>query len=183
MEEELKKIKYQVLNCKKCPLYKKRIYPVIGGGNHQAEIMLIGEAPGFNESKTGRPFCGAAGRILDELLASARVKREDIYITNLLKCRPPQNRDPKEEEINACAPYLERQIQLINPKTICPLGNYATKYILKKYDLGDKIESISKIHGKIFEADRKIIPLYHPAVGLYRADMKETLKEDIKKIL
>ncbi len=183
MEEELKEIKYQVLNCKKCPLHKTRLYPVIGEGNHQADVMLIGEAPGFHESKTGRPFCGAAGRILDELLEFAGIKREDIYITNILKCRPPKNRDPQEEEIKACSPYLEKQIQLINPKTICPLGNYATRYILKKYGLEDKIDGISKIHGKVFEKEKRIIPLYHPAVGLYRANMKEVLKQDIKKIL
>lgn len=183
MEEKLKEIKYQVLDCKKCPLYKTRVYPVIGEGSHQADIMLIGEAPGFNESKTGRPFCGAAGKILDELLESAGIKRKDIYITNILKCRPPKNRDPQEEEIKACSPYLEKQIQLINPKTICPLGNYASQYILKKYGLEDEIQGISKMHGRIFEKEKRIIPLYHPAVALYNANMKEVLKKDIKKIL
>ena len=104
-EEKLKGIKDKVLACKKCSLYKTRKYPVIGAGNHQARIMFVGEAPGAQEDKTGQPFCGRAGTILDELLASASIKREDVYITNIVKCRPPANRDPKEEEITNCSPY------------------------------------------------------------------------------
>jgi DNA polymerase len=183
--DELKKIKDEVLACKKCPLYKTRTYPVIGQGNHRARIIFIGEAPGLSEDKTGHPFCGEAGKVLDELLESTGIKREEIYISNILKCRPLGNRDPKTEEIKACTSYLERQIKIIKPEIICTLGNYSTAYILEKYGLKDKIQGISKIHGKIFsppkaEDDIKIIPLYHPAVVAYNANMKETLKKDFK---
>jgi len=181
IEKELRKIKEEVLNCKKCSLYKTRTYPVIGQGNHQAKIVFIGEAPGFNEDKTGRPFCGKAGKILDELLESAGIKRKEVYICNILKCRPPGNCDPDEKEIEACVPYLEKQIQIIKPKIICTLGNYSTGYILRKYNLEDKIQGISKIHGEIFSKDTiKIIPLYHPAVATYNSNMIEVLKKDMK---
>jgi len=181
IEEKLKKIKDEVLACKKCPLYKTRTYPVIGQGNHQAKIMFIGEAPGFSEDKTGRPFCGQAGKILDELLESVGIKREEVYICNILKCRPPGNRNPQSQEIEACTSYLERQIEIIKPKVICTLGNYSTGFIMKKYGLEGEIQGISKIHGKVFATDDlKIIPLYHPAVATYNSNMIEVLKKDFK---
>lgn len=185
IKKELKRIKDEVLNCKICSLYRYRVennfHPVIGEGNHQAQIMFIGEAPGLSEAKTGRPFCGEAGKVLDKLLESTGIKREEVYISNILKCRPPGNRDPKTEEIKACTPYLERQIKIIKPKVICTLGNYSAVYILERYGLKDKIQGISKIHGKIFSLDDiKIIPLYHPAVVTYNANMKEILKKDFK---
>lgn len=201
LDNKLEKIKNEVLNCKKCPLYKTRTYPVIGEGNHQAKIVFVGEGPGASEDRTGRPFCGAAGKILDELLKSVDIKREDVYVTNLLKDRPPANRDPKPEEIEDCVPYLERQIEIIRPKVICPLGRYSMRFLMEKFGLKEKIEPISKIHGKVFEVnpfDRlrvngeqsriingllqniKIIPLYHPAVAIYNINMKKVLKEDFK---
>ncbi len=189
IEQELKKIKEEVLNCRKCLLYKERLkdkfYPVIGEGNHRAKIMFVGEAPGLNEAKTGRPFCGAAGKILDELLESTGIKREDIYITNVLKDRPPENRDPQPEEIKDCSPYLERQIEAIKPKIICPLGRYSTEFLMEKFGLGDQLEGISKIHGKSFKINNffynfTIIPFYHPAVASYNPNMKGILKEDFK---
>jgi len=181
IEKELRKIKNEVINCKKCPLYKTRIYPVIGQGNHRAKIMLIGEAPGASEDRTGFPFCGAAGKILDELLNSVGIKRKNIYICNILKCRPPANRNPKAEEIEACTPYLLRQIKNIKPKVICTLGNFSTAFILEKYGLKDKIQGIGKIHGKVFNSNSiKIIPLYHPAAATYNLNMKEILKNDFK---
>lgn len=181
----MRKIKDEVLACKRCPLYeyrkKNKFYPVIGEGNHWAKMMFIAEAPGLSEAKTGRPFCGEAGKILDELLESAGIKREEVYITNILKDRPPANRNPKKEEIEACAPYLEKQIEIIKPKVICTLGNYSTAYILEKYGLKNQIQGISKIHGKILSSDDiKIIPLYHPAVATYNSNMKEVLEEDFK---
>ncbi len=184
-DEKLKKIKNEVLKCRKCSLYKTRTYPVIGEGSHQAKIMFIGEGPGFNEDKTGRPFCGAAGKILDELLESAGIKREEIYICNILKCRPPNNRNPKKEEIESCTLYLERQIEIIKPKIICTLGNYSTVFIFEKFGLKDKIQGISKIHGKIFKSSNlfgsfDIIPFYHPAVVAYNQNMKEILKKDFQ---
>jgi DNA polymerase len=187
--EAMKKIRDEVVACDKCLLGKYRrqnnYLPVIGQGNHNARIMFVGEAPGLNEAKTGRPFCGASGKILDELLASAGIKREDVYIGNILKDRPPDNRNPLPKEIIACTPYLEKQIEIINPKVIGALGNFSTGFLMEKYGLKDKIQGISKIHGQIFIAGPEfgkkiIIPLYHPAVAVYNANMKETLINDFK---
>ena len=188
-ERQLKKIKEEVINCRKCSLYKERaknnFYPVVGEGNHQAKILFCGEAPGLNEAKTGRPFCGAAGNILDELLNSVGIERKSVYIANILKDRPPGNRDPQPEEIKACAPYLERQIEIIKPKVICPLGRYSMRFLMEKYGLKEKIEPISKIHGRVFEVKDlfqkiEIIPFYHPAVAIYNINMKGMLKRDFK---
>ena len=181
----LETLKKEVLSCKKCPLYETKTNYVVGEGNKNAKIMLIGEAPGYNEDQTGRPFCGAAGKVLDELLNSIEIAREEVYITNILKCRPPGNRDPKPEEVKACSPYLDRQIEIIKPKIICSLGNHATSYVFKKFGLNDKLSGISKLHGQVFEVSTlfgkiKIIPLYHPAVATYNANMLNTLKEDFK---
>jgi len=184
-EKELKKIKEEVINCKKCPLYKNRVLSVVGEGNHNAKIIFAGEAPGLNEAKTGRPFCGAAGKVLDELFDSVKIKREDVYITNLLKDRPPNNRDPQKEEIEACAPYLKRQIEIIAPKVICSLGRFSARFLMEKYGLENKIEPISKMHGKVFKVKNlsqsiKLIPLYHPAVAVYNPNLEEVLKKDFK---
>ncbi len=197
MREELRKIKEEVISCSKCPLsdYRNRnnYYPVIGEGDHNAKIVFIGEAPGLQEAKSGRPFCGRAGKILDELLDSVGIKREEVYITNILKDRPPDNRNPKGEEIEACVPFLDRQIKAINPEIICTLGNFATRYIFKRYGLGDKLQGISKIHGNVFSlvsgkqdslfdkrGVEKIVAFYHPAVATYNINMKDVLKDDFK---
>lgn len=188
-DKELKQIKDEILLCKKCPLYKEReqnkYYPVIGEGSHEAEIMFVGEAPGLQEAKHARPFCGPAGRILDELLLSVGIKRQDVYITNILKDRPPKNRDPQAEEIAACTPYLEKQIKMIRPKCLCLLGRYAMNYLMDKFGLGDKIEPISRIHGRLFETQGEfgslvLVPLYHPAVVVYNINMKPVLENDFK---
>jgi len=186
-EEELKKIKDEILGCNKCSLRKLRdennYFPVIGQGNHNADILFIGEAPGKNEAKTGVPFCGASGRILDELLISVGIKREDVYVTNILKDRPPNNRDPEGPEIELCIPYLRSQIELIKPKVICTLGRYSMEVVMKHFGLADKLETIGKMHGKEFEKDGiKILPLYHPAVAVYNGNMKETLKSDFQTL-
>jgi len=185
MKEKFKEIENEILNCQKCSLYKTRTNPVVGEGNAQAKIIFCGEAPGYCEDQKGIPFCGAAGNILDELLKSAGIKREEVYIANILKCRPPDNRNPQKEEIESCTPYLERQIKFIKPKVICALGNFSTAYIMEKYGLKDQIQGISKIHGRIFKPSTlfqniKIIPLYHPAVATYNINMKEVLKNDFK---
>ena len=185
--ELLRKIKDEVLDLKHSPLYEERVknkvFPVIGEGSHYAHIMFIGEAPGRNEAQTGRPFCGAAGRVLDELLLSANIKREDIYITNIVKDRPPFNRDPLPDEIAIYGPFLDRQIELIQPKVIVTLGRYAMGYIMQKFGLDLLLKPISQMHGKVFDAhasygEIKIVPLYHPAVAVYNANTKETLKKD-----
>jgi len=184
-QEEVKMITQEIQNCKKCALHKTRINPVIGEGSYNAKIMFIGEAPGFNEDKQGKPFVGQAGKILDELLNSANLKREEIYIANILKCRPLQNRNPTKEEIKSCTPYLNKQIEIIKPKIICCLGNFATDFIMNKFDLKDKLQGISRIHGEIFNASTlngviKIIPLYHPAVATYNSNMLKVLKKDFE---
>lgn len=180
---DFQELEKQILNCKKCNLYKTRINPVIGEGSLNARIMFIGEAPGFNEDKQGKPFVGQSGKILDKLLESINLKREEIYIANILKCRPPENRNPSNQEILSCSNYLNKQIEIIKPKVICCLGNFATDFILKRFNLKKEIQGISKIHGKVFNVSTlsgkiKIIPLYHPAVATYNMNMFETLKKD-----
>jgi len=188
-EAEIEKLKKECIEfCKKSPLYKEGTFPVFGRGSLNAEIMLVGEAPGYNESITGKPFCGAAGKILDELLEYAALKREDIFITNIVKLRPPNNRNPTMDEINQFSHFLDKQMEIINPKIICCLGNFSTGYVMKKFNLKDKIQGISKIHGQVFNVSTllgilKIVPLYHPAVVTYDANMRDVLKEDFKKLI
>jgi len=189
--EKLKQIKDEVLALKTSPLYAERVangvFPVIGEGSHFAKIMFIGEAPGRNEAKTGRPFVGAAGKILNELLESVGVKREDVYITNIVKDRPPQNRDPLPDEIESYGPFLDRQIEIIKPVVIATLGRYSMQYIMKKMGLESQLETISCAHGKSYEAAAgygkvTIIPLYHPAAAIYNQLLKDTLKTDFQII-
>jgi len=187
-EEGLKKIKEEVLNLSASPLYAERVknkyFPVIGEGSHSAAIMFVGEAPGENEAKTGRPFCGRAGKLLDSLLDSAGIKREDVYITNIVKDRPPKNRDPLPDEIAIYAPFLDRQIELIKPKVIATLGRFSMQYVMNRYGLEFELDSISKLHGQIFSADKfKVVPLYHPAAAIYNQQLLSTLKEDFKVLI
>ena len=186
--DELKKIRDEVFAFKESPLYaervKNKVFPVLGEGSHDAAIMFIGEAPGKNEAATGRPFCGAAGKVLDELLASESISRKDVYVTNIVKDRPPMNRDPLPEEIVAYAPFLERQINIIQPKVIATLGRFSMQYILQKH-APETVGGISILHGQIIEGKTsygnvKIIPLFHPAVALYKPESKEQMKEDMK---
>jgi len=182
-QEKLEKIEEEVKNCRRCELWKTRNNPVVGEGNNG--IVFIGEAPGYNEDQIGRPFVGKAGKVLDELLTSIGLKREDVYITNILKCRPPGNRGPLTEEIEACSPYLDRQLAILRPKLIVPLGNFALSYIFRKFGL--KEEKISKVHGQVFTLTTltgtvKIVPLYHPAVATYDPGKKSLLLEDFKQL-
>src|ERR1035437_2784881 len=179
--DALKQIKDEVLDLKSSPLYAERIknavFPVIGEGSHFAKIMFVGEAPGRNEAKSGRPFFGSAGKILNELLESVSVNREDVYITNIVKDRPPQNRDPLPEEIESYGPFLDRQIEIIQPKVIATLGRYSMVYIMQKFGLAGKLEPISQAHGKSYEAAAgygavTIVPLYHPAAAIYNQLLK-----------
>ncbi|MDP3731167.1 MAG: uracil-DNA glycosylase [bacterium] len=187
--ELLRKIKEEVVGLKESPLcqerVKNKVFPVVGEGSHTAKIMFIGEAPGKNEAETGRPFCGASGRILDELLASAEIKREDVYITNIVKDRPPFNRDPLPEEIRIYGPFLDRQIDIVQPKALATLGRFSMAYIMQNFGLDKQLAPISKLHGKVFEAQAsygpiKIIPLYHPAVAVYHGGNTENLKKDFR---
>jgi len=186
--EQMKKIKDEVIGAKDSPLYEYRIknkyFPVIGEGSHSAKIMFIGEAPGKNEAETGRPFCGASGKVLDELLTSIGIDRKEVYVTNIVKDRPPENRDPLPNEIDFYAPFLDRQIEIIKPQVIATLGRFSMSYIMKKFGLELELKSISQIHGKVFSTqtsygDVKIIPLYHPAVAVYGTN-KEILKKDFE---
>jgi len=188
----LKAIRDEVLGLTQSPLYAYRqenhYHPVIGEGDHYAKIMFIGEAPGKNEALTARPFCGAAGRILDELLTSIELERKNVYITNIVKDRPPGNRDPLPEEIALYAPFLKRQIEIIQPQVIATLGRFSMAYVMEQYGLMDQLKSISQMHGKAFETKMNygkavIIPLYHPAVAIYKASMKDELKKDFRVLL
>lgn len=186
--KQLKEVRDEVLNLESLPLYKHRkqhdYFPVLGEGNHDAEIMFIGEAPGKNEAETGRPFCGAAGNMLDKLLAHIKLDREDVYITNVLKDRPPNNRDPRKDEIEAYLPFLLQQISIIKPEVIATLGRFGMEFIEEEYDINVG-GSISQVRGKEFsinhnEQEIAFIPLFHPAVALYDGSQRETLKEDFE---
>ena len=188
-KELMRKIKDEVVALKKSPLYKFRIenknLPVIGEGSHFAKIMFIGEAPGRNEAKTGKPFCGRAGDILNELLNFVGIERSEIYITNIVKDRPPQNRDPLPDEIKIYGPFLDRQIEIIQPKVIATLGRYAMGYVMNKLGLELELDVISKMHGRVFDTttsygDIKVVPLYHPAVAIYNSHTKDQLKKDFE---
>jgi DNA polymerase len=177
--KELDSIAEKICVCTLCPLSKSRTIAVPGSGNYNTEIMFIGEAPGANEDKTGIPFCGAAGKFLDEMLKSINLDREDIYITNTVKCRPPANRDPEQTEKDICtSTYLDKQIELINPKIIVCLGRHAANYLIPG------MPPISNSHGHAYKRPNgKIyLPLFHPAAALYNGSLRETLKEDFKKI-
>ncbi len=167
--------------CTRCRLAEGRTQVVFGAGNPHADLMFVGEAPGFHEDKQGVPFVGQAGKLLDGLLAGVGLERDDVYIANVLKCRPPGNRDPQADEIESCEPHLFRQIELIEPKVIATLGNFATK-LLSGRPLG-----ITRVHGQEQEltiAGRSVVlyPLYHPAAALYTPAMLKVLEVDFARL-
>ncbi|BCU70277.1 type-4 uracil-DNA glycosylase [Stygiolobus caldivivus] len=184
---DLQEIADQVRSCKKCDLWKTRKNAVPGEGNPQAEIMFIGEAPGENEDLEGRPFVGAAGKLLTKLITEVLgLKREEVYITNVVKCRPPENRDPTDSEILSCSPYLKAQIDLIKPKIIVTLGRHSTSYVFSL--MGRTFTSITKVRGKEFNWKKdentviRVFPTYHPAAALYNPNLRKVLEDDFKKI-
>ena len=173
-EEMLDQIAAEVRSCTKCPLYQGTRNAVPGTGNPQAEVMLIGEAPGFHEDRQGLPFVGPAGSFLNELLALAGLQRSEVFITNVVKHRPPENRDPLPEEIGACAEYLTRQIAAINPKVIVTLGRHS----MARFFPDGKI---SKIHGQARVIDgRVVVPMYHPAAALHQQVYRQPLLDDFR---
>ncbi|HVT74826.1 MAG TPA: uracil-DNA glycosylase [Candidatus Paceibacterota bacterium] len=185
----LRQIRDEILTLKESPLYayrtQNKYFPVIGEGAHDAHLMFVGEAPGENEAKTAKPFCGRSGKLLDELLASIGMDRAKVYVTNLVKDRPPGNRDPEPAEIALYGPFLDRQIAIMKPKVIATLGRYSMKYVFERYGLSSVLQSVSKIHGMEFKGaapygEVTVVALYHPAVALYNGGMKETLLEDFK---
>ncbi|GIU94647.1 MAG: uracil-DNA glycosylase [Gaiellaceae bacterium] len=170
-----------VAGCTRCALARGRTQVVFGAGNPDADLMFVGEAPGFHEDQQGVPFVGQAGKLLDRLLAGIGLSRADVYIANTLKCRPPGNRDPLPEEIAACEPHLFRQIELIEPKLVATLGNFATKL------LSGRPTGITRVHGQVQEVTlgtRTVLlyPLYHPAAALYTPSMLAVLEEDFARI-
>jgi len=181
--ELMNEIVKEILACKKCMLWRFRRNPVPGEGSLDAKIMFIGEAPGYWEDIKGKPFVGAAGKLLDNLLAEVGLSRSEVFIGNVLKCRPPENRDPQPEEVEACTPYLDRQIQIIKPKIIVTLGRHATSYIFSKLKM--PFSGISRVHGKVyriklFDRETILIPMYHPAAVLYNVKLRDALEQGFK---
>jgi DNA polymerase len=175
-EDELKQIAQEVAVCTKCPLHHARKLAVPGEGPANAEIMFIGEGPGFHENEQGRPFVGAAGKYLDELLAKINLKRSQVFIANVVKCRPPGNRDPMPEELEACHDYLERQIQAINPKVIVTLGRFSMAIFMPN-------AKISSVHGQAMKVKgRLVVAMYHPAAALHQGSLKPIVEQDFMRL-
>ena len=189
--EALKKIRDELIAFKQSPLYEYRLknnfLPVIGEGNEDAHIMIIGEAPGKKEALTGHPFCGASGKFLDELCAHIGLERKDVYVTNIVKDRPEDNRDPSQEEIDMYGHFLDRELEIIQPKIIATLGRFSMVYIMEKIGLSGEIQLISALHGKVLKGklpygEVSLVSLYHPAVALYNGSMRNVLKKDFESL-
>ena len=169
-------IETEVKNCIKCILSKTRTNAVPGDGPQSADLMFIGEAPGFHEDQKGKPFVGKAGQLLNKILGEHDIQRSSVYITNIVKCRPPNNRNPELEEINDCQPYLLKQINIINPKIIIPLGNFSLKYFFPE-------SSITKVRGQLLNKnDRQIFPMIHPAAILRKQEYFEQFRKDVSTL-
>ena len=167
----------EIRDCQKCGLSRSRTHVVFGEGNPHAEVVFVGEAPGENEDLQARPFVGTAGKLLTELLGSIGLKREDVYIANVVKCRPPENRNPLADEIASCIPYLWKQIELVQPKVVCTLGNSATQTIL-----GRKT-GIMKLRGQHFQIKNFFVfPMLHPAAALHQGNLRPALSEDFRNL-
>lgn len=187
---QMEEIAREVGNLKESPLYGYRVEndydPVVGEGDVDASVMFIGEAPGKREAETGRPFVGASGRILDELLEGIGLDREDVYITNVVKDRPPDNRDPRAAEIELYTPFLLQQIEIIDPRVVATLGRFAMEFMLEQFDAPEYGQRISDLHGQPLEVDVPfgsvgkvtLLPLFHPAVALYNQNQRGTLEDD-----
>jgi len=186
MNSKFEELEREIKTCTKCRLHQFRKNAVPGEGNLHAEIMFIGEAPGYNEDVQGKPFVGAAGKFLTELIEKILgVPRSSVYITNVVKCRPPENRDPYPDEIETCSPYLDKQIMLIRPKIIVTLGKHSTNYILSKANV--KIKSITSVRGQLFNVtilgiSLNVVPTLHPAAALYNPQLKSYIEADFRKI-
>jgi DNA polymerase len=179
--DQLVELYREVSECTRCPLHAGRSRTVFGNGNANAELMFIGEAPGAEEDRQGLPFVGRAGQLLDQLLGGIGLTREDVFVANILKSRPPGNRDPQPEEIEACWPFLERQIQLIEPRVIATLGNFATKKITGSQTGITRVRGTPQVHA-IAGRTVFVFPLLHPAAALRTPSLVETLREDFAKL-
>lgn len=174
--EALQEIHEEIRACTRCPLHAGRTKAVPGAGPVDAEVMFIGEGPGFHEDQQGLPFVGSSGQFLDELLANAGIDRESVYISNVVKCRPPGNRDPKPEEVAACKPYLDRQIELINPKVIVTLGRHSMARAFPN-------DKISRVHGQPRQVGEQVyFPMYHPAAALHQPSLRQTVEADFERL-
>ena len=174
---ELLRLHETIRSCKNCGLYATRTQAVPGVGPCPADVMIVGEAPGFNEDRQGEPFVGAAGKLLDTLLARISLSRADVYITNVLKCRPPMNRDPMPNEVEACSPYLKQQLDLVQPKVVLILGRHALERLMPGQG------SISRIHGSLIKrGDIAYVPLYHPAAALHNGSLVADLEKDFDSL-
>ena len=183
--ELMTELNNEIRNCQHCRLWQNATNPVPGEGTFEARLMLIGEAPGYWEDMKGRPFIGAAGRVLTELLSQINLSRNQVFIGNIVKHRPPNNRAPRVDEVLACAPYLDKQIKIINPYIIVTLGRHATKYLLSKENI--QVDRISQLRGRIFtiklgKQHYCVMPTYHPAALLYNASYKPEIQQDFLKI-
>jgi DNA polymerase len=167
--------------CEKCPLWKTRTRVVFGAGNADADLMFVGEAPGAEEDRQGLPFVGRAGGLLNQMLESIEMSREDVFIANVLKCRPPGNRDPQPVEIESCEPYLARQVQLIEPRVLCTLGNFATKLLTASPTGITKVRGTPQVH-ELGGRTVFVMPLFHPAAALRTPAVAETLREDFQRL-
>ncbi|MEM3870272.1 MAG: type-4 uracil-DNA glycosylase [Candidatus Korarchaeum sp.] len=179
----LEEIAERIRRCEKCPLHISRKRAVPGEGSEDSRIMFIGEAPGRNEDEMGRPFVGAAGKLLEELLASVGLRRGEVFITNVVKCRPPNNRDPEPEEIEACLPYLIEQVSVIDPDVIVALGRHSAGVLLGR--IGGV--SIMRVRGRVHEVEvfgklRKVMPTLHPAAALYNPKLRSLIEEDFEEL-
>ena len=173
----LEALRAHIGDCRRCPLADTRTTLVFGVGDPHARLMFIGEAPGKNEDLKGEPFVGAAGKFLDELLASIGIERSQVYIANMVKCRPPGNRDPEPTEIETCAPFLARQIELIDPAVIATLGRFAAHYVL------GLDAPITSLRGKLYHRNgRNVVPVFHPAAALYDSSKRSVLEDDFKRL-
>ncbi len=173
----LDEIRAQVEKCHACPLCETRTNIVFGDGDPHARVLIVGEAPGKNEDLQGKPFVGAAGKFLDELLEEAGLKREEVFIANVLKCRPPSNRNPQADEIEACAPFLREQTQSIDPWIIVTMGNFATQFILRTGT------GITRLRGTVQQTGRFVVlPVFHPAAAIYDRSKRDVLLEDFRQV-
>ena len=184
-EERLKALANAVLGCQRCVLHEGRLNPVVGGGDPDSPLVLVGEAPGRKEDERGEPFVGSAGKLLDGLLEGAGLRRSELFITNVVKCRPPKNRRPLSKEVDACTPHLEALLAIISPRVVAPMGNSATGYFLRKYGL--ERASIGETHGKAFDVESSwgrliLFPLYHPAAVLYNRSLEGELRKDFERL-
>lgn len=192
----LRAVRDDVIQCQQCNLSKTRKNPVVGSGCHTADVMFVGDAPGEQEDKQASPLLDTAGKVFDKMLSHINLNRDDVYITNIIKCKPQGDEDPTEDQKNECIPYLIRQIDAIKPKVIVCLGNHAAKTILTMFGHGKSVEGIGKIHGELFEVDPsfeqgnlkiivagiKIMPMFNPAAMIHNPPIAEFLRKDFKKL-